>query len=59
MTPDQDHFRLVSDFEVSGDQVRAIPELVEGLRRGHPLDRQRPIALLDEERLRRLDDRAM
>jgi excinuclease ABC subunit B len=27
-------FTLVSDFEVRGDQVRAIPELVEGLRRG-------------------------
>ena len=29
-----DHFQLVSDFEVRGDQVRAVPELVEGLRRG-------------------------
>ena len=27
-------FTLVSDFEVRGDQVRAIPELVEGLNRG-------------------------
>src|SRR5687768_12585149 len=27
-------FTLVSDFTVSGDQVRAIPELVEGLNRG-------------------------
>ena len=27
-------FSLVSDFEVRGDQVRAIPELVEGLNRG-------------------------
>jgi excinuclease ABC subunit B len=29
-----DHFNLVSDFEVAGDQVRAIPELIEGLNRG-------------------------
>jgi excinuclease ABC subunit B len=29
-----DRFTLVSDFEVRGDQVRAIPELVEGLTRG-------------------------
>jgi excinuclease ABC subunit B len=29
-----DQFKLVSDFEVRGDQVRAIPELVDGLRRG-------------------------
>ncbi|OFW35133.1 MAG: excinuclease ABC subunit B [Acidobacteria bacterium RIFCSPLOWO2_12_FULL_67_14] len=29
-----DRFTLVSDFEVRGDQVRAIPELVEGLNRG-------------------------
>jgi excinuclease ABC subunit B len=29
-----DHFSLVSDFEVAGDQVRAIPELIEGLNRG-------------------------
>jgi excinuclease ABC subunit B len=29
-----DRFGLVSDFEVRGDQVRAIPELVEGLNRG-------------------------
>ncbi|HEY5617084.1 MAG TPA: excinuclease ABC subunit UvrB [Vicinamibacterales bacterium] len=28
-----DRFTLVSDFEVRGDQVRAIPELVEGLSR--------------------------
>ena len=27
-------FSLVTDFEVRGDQVRAIPELVEGLNRG-------------------------
>src|SRR6187431_1935126 len=31
-----DRFNLVSDFEVRGDQVRAIPELVEGLNRGDP-----------------------
>ena len=29
-----DHFTLVSDFEVRGDQVRAIPELIDGLNRG-------------------------
>src|SRR6187431_2297635 len=29
-----DRFNLVSDFEVRGDQVRAIPELIEGLNRG-------------------------
>jgi excinuclease ABC subunit B len=29
-----DRFNLVSDFEIRGDQVRAIPELVEGLNRG-------------------------
>ncbi len=29
-----DRFKLVSDFEVAGDQVRAIPELIEGLNRG-------------------------
>jgi excinuclease ABC subunit B len=29
-----DKFTLVSDFEIRGDQVRAIPELVEGLNRG-------------------------
>src|SRR5436190_11076760 len=29
-------FTLVSDFEVRGDQVRAVPELVEGLQRGDP-----------------------
>jgi excinuclease ABC subunit B len=29
-----DRFSLVTDFEVRGDQVRAIPELVEGLNRG-------------------------
>jgi excinuclease ABC subunit B len=29
-----DKFKLVSDFELKGDQPRAIPELVEGLNRG-------------------------
>ncbi len=29
-----DRFALVSDFEVRGDQIRAVPELVEGLTRG-------------------------
>src|SRR5262249_30476353 len=29
-----DRFPLVSDFQVAGDQVRAVPELIEGLRRG-------------------------
>ena len=29
-----DRFTLVSDFEVRGDQVRAIPELIDGLNRG-------------------------
>jgi excinuclease ABC subunit B len=29
-----DRFSLVSDFEVRGDQIRAIPELVDGLNRG-------------------------
>ncbi len=29
-----DRFTLVSDFEVRGDQIRAVPELVEGLNRG-------------------------
>jgi excinuclease ABC subunit B len=31
-----DRFTLVSDFEIRGDQVRAIPELVDGLDRGDP-----------------------
>jgi excinuclease ABC subunit B len=31
-----DKFTLVSDFELKGDQARAIPELVEGLERGDP-----------------------
>jgi excinuclease ABC subunit B len=29
-----DRFDLVSDFELRGDQVRAVPELVDGLNRG-------------------------
>ena len=29
-----DRFRLVSDFELAGDQARAIGELTEGLERG-------------------------
>jgi excinuclease ABC subunit B len=29
-----DRFQLVSDFELRGDQVRAVPELVDGLNRG-------------------------
>jgi excinuclease ABC subunit B len=29
-----DRFSLVTDFEIRGDQVRAIPELVDGLNRG-------------------------
>jgi excinuclease ABC subunit B len=29
-----DRFKLVSDFELRGDQVHAVPELVEGLNRG-------------------------
>src|SRR5216117_1046893 len=29
-----DRFNLVSDFELAGDQIRAIPELVDGLNRG-------------------------
>jgi excinuclease ABC subunit B len=29
-----DRFQLVSDFELRGDQVQAVPELVEGLNRG-------------------------
>jgi excinuclease ABC subunit B len=29
-----DRFQLVSDFEIRGDQVHAVPELVEGLGRG-------------------------
>ena len=29
-----DKFTLVSDFELKGDQARAIPELIDGLNRG-------------------------
>src|SRR5918998_2155806 len=29
-----DRFTLVSDFELRGDQTRAVPELIEGLERG-------------------------
>ena len=29
-----DRFTLASDFELAGDQVRAVPELVDGLNRG-------------------------
>ena len=29
-----DHFTLASDFELAGDQVHAVPELVDGLNRG-------------------------
>jgi excinuclease ABC subunit B len=28
------HFKLASDFELAGDQVHAVPELVDGLNRG-------------------------
>jgi excinuclease ABC subunit B len=31
-----DHFNLVSDFDLKGDQARAIDEIVEGLDRGDP-----------------------
>ena len=31
-----DRFSLVSDFDLAGDQVRAVPELVAGLERGDP-----------------------
>jgi len=34
MAPVHDRFKLVSDFELRGDQARAIDELVEGLDRG-------------------------
>jgi excinuclease ABC subunit B len=30
----EDRFKLVSDFELAGDQIRAVPELTEGLNRG-------------------------
>jgi excinuclease ABC subunit B len=29
-----DRFKLVSDFQLAGDQVQAVPELIEGLTRG-------------------------
>src|SRR5262245_44824213 len=29
-----DRFQLVSDFELRGDQVQAVPELIEGVERG-------------------------
>jgi excinuclease ABC subunit B len=29
-----DRFKLVTDFEIRGDQVHAVPELIEGLNRG-------------------------
>src|SRR5262245_349354 len=31
-----DRFSLVSDFQLRGDQVRAVQELTEGLERGDP-----------------------
>ena len=34
MSSKYDQFKLVTDFELRGDQARAIDELVEGLRRG-------------------------
>jgi excinuclease ABC subunit B len=34
MSTTEERFKLVSDFTVRGDQVHAVPELVEGLRRG-------------------------
>ena len=34
MSSKYDHFNLVTDFELRGDQARAIDELVEGLNRG-------------------------
>ena len=34
MSSDDDHFQLVTDFELRGDQARAQNELVEGLDRG-------------------------
>src|SRR6188508_1927372 len=34
MSSAADRFTLVTDFEIKGDQVRAVPELVEGLTRG-------------------------
>ena len=34
MSSKYDQFKLVTDFELRGDQARAIDELVEGLNRG-------------------------
>ena len=36
MASKYDRFKLVTDFELRGDQRRAIDELVEGLNRGDP-----------------------
>jgi excinuclease ABC subunit B len=36
MSSAPDRFTLVTDFEIKGDQLRAVPELVEGLERGDP-----------------------
>ena len=36
MSSRDDHFTLVSDFELRGDQVRAIGEIEAGLNRGDP-----------------------
>jgi excinuclease ABC subunit B len=36
MSSKYDQFKLVTDFELLGDQARAIDELVEGLERGDP-----------------------
>jgi len=36
MASKYDQFKLVTDFELLGDQARAIDELVEGLQRGDP-----------------------
>src|SRR6187401_2747833 len=34
MSSAPDRFTLVTDFEIKGDQLRAVPELVDGLQRG-------------------------
>ncbi len=36
MSSSRDRFKLVSDFELRGDQPRAVEELTEGLQRGDP-----------------------
>ena len=36
MSSTYDRFHLVSDFELRGDQPRAVQELTEGLLRGDP-----------------------